>query len=96
MAARERLRRWYVAQLQPRMMGLQPKDIVQAIEVSRAYARQVIAGEIPHVRHFPALAELAGVPTPKALRARPEITESTFDRVTYGFTTCWRYHMLWW
>jgi hypothetical protein len=68
MAARDQLRRWYVAQVQPRMMGLQPKDIVGAIEVSRAYARQVIAGQIPHRRHFPALAELAGVPTPKSLR----------------------------
>ena len=28
------------------------------------------------------------------LRARPEITESTFDRVRYGFTTCLGYHML--
>jgi len=27
-------------------------------------------------------------------RARPEITESTFDRVRYGFTTCLGYHML--
>jgi hypothetical protein len=30
----------------------------------------------------------------RALRARPEITESTFDRVRYGFTTCLGYHML--
>jgi hypothetical protein len=36
-AAREQLRRWYVAQIQPRVMGLQPKDIVRATEVSRAY-----------------------------------------------------------
>ena len=28
------------------------------------------------------------------LRARPEITESTFDRVRYGLTTCLGYHML--
>jgi len=28
------------------------------------------------------------------VRARPEITESTFDRVRYGFTTCLGYHML--
>ena len=28
------------------------------------------------------------------LRARPEITESTFDRVRYGFTTFLGYHML--
>ena len=30
----------------------------------------------------------------RPLRARPEITESTFDRVKYGFTTCLGYHML--
>jgi hypothetical protein len=30
------------------------------------------------------------------LRARPEIVESTFDRVKYGFTTSFQYHMLWW
>src|SRR6516162_10836113 len=27
-------------------------------------------------------------------RARPEITESTFDRVRYGFTTCLGYHVV--
>jgi len=29
------------------------------------------------------------------LRARPEIIESTFDRVRYGFTTDFPYHILW-
>ena len=29
------------------------------------------------------------------LRARPQIIESTFDRVIYGFTTKFEYHMLW-
>ena len=29
------------------------------------------------------------------LRARPEIIESTFDRVKYGFTTVSTYHILW-
>ncbi|HEY2423993.1 MAG TPA: hypothetical protein VGH55_07805 [Chthoniobacterales bacterium] len=55
-------------------MGLQPKDIVRAIEVSRAYARQVIAGQIPHRRHFAVLAKLAGVPPPKALRVLARAT----------------------
>jgi hypothetical protein len=32
----------------------------------------------------------------QALRARPEIIESTFDRVRYGFTTDFPYHILWW
>jgi hypothetical protein len=30
------------------------------------------------------------------LRACPKITESTFERVKYGFTTKQSYHMLWW
>jgi hypothetical protein len=29
----------------------------------------------------------------RELRARPEIIESTFDRVIYGFTTLLGYHM---
>jgi hypothetical protein len=68
MAAREQLRRWYADQVKPRLMELQPKDIIRAIEVSRAYGRQIVAGHIPHRRHFAALAQLAGVPTPKSLR----------------------------
>jgi multiple sugar transport system substrate-binding protein len=31
-----------------------------------------------------------------ALRTCPEIIESTFERVKYGFTTELSYHMLWW
>ena len=76
-AAREQLRRWYAAQVQPRLMGLQPKDIVRVIDVSRAYARQVIAGQIPHRRHFLALAKLAGVPAPKAVRALAQTTAAS-------------------
>jgi ubiquinone/menaquinone biosynthesis C-methylase UbiE len=30
------------------------------------------------------------------LRARPQIIESTFDRVRYWFTTILPYHILWW
>ena len=33
---------------------------------------------------------------PICLRACPEISESTFERVKYGFTTDFSYHMLWW
>jgi hypothetical protein len=50
------------------MMELQPKDIARAIEVSRTYARQIVNGHIPHRAHFAALAELAGVPEPTAVR----------------------------
>jgi hypothetical protein len=31
-----------------------------------------------------------------SLRARPEISESTFERVKHGFTTQSSYHILWW
>ena len=31
-----------------------------------------------------------------AHRTCPKITESTFERVKYGFTTERSYHMLWW
>jgi hypothetical protein len=30
------------------------------------------------------------------LRARSEISESTFERVKHGFTTQSSYHILWW
>jgi hypothetical protein len=32
----------------------------------------------------------------RGLRARPEIIESTFDRVRYGFATLFSYYILWW
>ena len=32
----------------------------------------------------------------RRLRPRPQIIESTFDRVRYGFTTIFLYHILWW
>ena len=68
MAAREQLRRWYADQVKPRLMELQPKDVLHVIEVSRAYARQIVTGQIPHRRHFAPLAKLAGVPEPKTLK----------------------------
>jgi CRISPR-associated endonuclease Cas1 len=67
-AAREQLRRWYAAEVQPRLSAFQPKDVVRALDVSRVYARQVIRGQVPHPRHFVALAKLAGVLAPKALK----------------------------
>ena len=38
----------------------------------------------------------ADLATIAQVRARPEIIESTFDRVRYGFTTDFPYHILWW
>jgi hypothetical protein len=81
------LRGWYAAELQPRLTGLQPKDIVRVIDVSRVYARQVIAGQIPHAHHFAALAKLARVPAPKALRlaAMPAAAAGTlYERLQAG------------
>jgi predicted DNA-binding transcriptional regulator AlpA len=34
--------------------------------------------------------------TASQVRPRPQIIESTFDRVRYGFTTIFPYHILWW
>jgi len=67
----------YAAEVQPCLTGLQPKDIVRVIDVSRVYARQVIAGQVPHARHFAALAKLAGVPATKALRLAPVLAQAT-------------------
>jgi hypothetical protein len=39
---------------------------------------------------------IAGLEEARALRACPKITESTFDRVQFWFTTVFSYHMLWW
>jgi hypothetical protein len=41
------------------------------------------------------LTEQPGVGTPSLLRARPEIIESTSDRVNIEFTTTFSYH-IWW
>jgi CRISPR-associated endonuclease Cas1 len=84
MAAREQLQGWYVAQVKPRLIELQPKDIARAIEVSRTYARQVIAGQIPHRRHFAALSKLAGVPAPTALSALTQPTAESEPQSTAG------------
>lgn len=62
--AYEQLRQWYTGTVQPRIAGLQPRDIVRAIDVSRVYARSIIRGQIPHPRHYPSLAELVGLEYP--------------------------------
>src|SRR6516162_9007806 len=50
--------------------------------------------EKPHNNPPLAIVRRSRQPSVPRLRARPEITESTFDRVRYGFTTCLGYHML--
>jgi CRISPR-associated endonuclease Cas1 len=70
-AARGPLRRWYVEMLMPRLAKLRPVDIARAADLSHSFARQIVAGRMPHPRHFAALARLAGVPAPKSLPQPP-------------------------
>jgi CRISPR-associated endonuclease Cas1 len=69
--ANDKLRRWYHTELQPRLAALRPIDIARAIDLSHTYAAQIVAGQVPHPRHFAALAKLAGVAAPKALKLAP-------------------------
>jgi CRISPR-associated endonuclease Cas1 len=62
------LRRWYVAEVAPRLGGVARTEIVRAIGVSRVYARDIARGKVPHPRHFGALAALGGVEMPKNVR----------------------------
>jgi hypothetical protein len=45
---------------------------------------------------FEHMMETLSPPDQVILRTRQEIIESTFERVRYGFTTEYSYHMLWW
>jgi hypothetical protein len=57
------LRRRYVAEVQPRLAAVPQTAIMQVLQVSRGYARDLARrGRVPHPRHFEALATLAGVP----------------------------------
>jgi hypothetical protein len=63
------LRRWYVAEVVPRLGAIARTQIVRAIGVSRVYARHISRGKVPHPRHFEALARLAGAEMPTATRS---------------------------
>jgi hypothetical protein len=59
------LRRWYETELQPRLSKLPAREIVQGAAMGRTYAYAIIAGTlIPHLRHYPNLAELVGIELP--------------------------------
>jgi dihydroorotate dehydrogenase (fumarate) len=71
----------------------QLEDSGAAAIVLPSIFEEQIEAEARHYDHFIS----AGSDSfPEALRARPEIIGSTFDRVKYGFTTIFGYHMLWW
>jgi hypothetical protein len=52
------LRRWYAAEVVPRLGAVARTEIARAIGVSRVYARHISQGKVPHPRHFEALAAL--------------------------------------
>ena len=59
------LRHWYETELQPRLSKLPAREIVQGAAMGRTYAYAIIAGTlIPHPRHYPNLAALAGIELP--------------------------------
>jgi hypothetical protein len=62
---RAALRRWYETELQPRLLKLRAREIVQGAAMGRTHAYALIAGTfIPHPRHYPNLAALAGIELP--------------------------------
>ena len=63
---RKALRRWYSEELQPRLSKMSPSEIERGAAVRRSYAYYIVAGtRIPHPRHYPSLAALAGVELPR-------------------------------
>lgn len=64
-AADAALRRWYAAEVVPRLGGVARTEIARTIGVSRVYARDLARGKVPHARHFAALAALVGVAAPR-------------------------------
>jgi hypothetical protein len=59
------LQQWFAREIGPRLSGLRTIDVTRALDISRVYARKIVRGEqIPHPRHFAALAQLVGVEAP--------------------------------
>jgi AraC family transcriptional regulator len=69
-------------------VGLQRYVMQRRIERAKSLMRRTR-------RPLAAIAQHCGFIDQSHLRARPQIIESTFDRVTYGFTTRSVYHILW-
>lgn len=67
---RKALRLWYTEELQPRLSKMSPGEIERGAAVRRSYAYYIVAGtRIPHPRHYPNLAALAGVELPRRFAA---------------------------
>jgi len=67
---RQALRQWYAEELQPRLSRMNPAEIERRAGVRRSYAYYIVAGtRVPHPRHYPDLAALAGVELPKTYAA---------------------------
>jgi hypothetical protein len=65
---RNALRDWYKEQLQPRLSKMSPSEIASGAAMGRTYAYYIVAGtRMPHPRHYPNLAALAGVELPRSL-----------------------------
>jgi hypothetical protein len=63
-ATGEQLRRWFTTTLVPIVAKRPFAEIRSATGLSTRYAIMIRQGHIPHPRHYPALAHLAGVPMP--------------------------------
>ena len=51
----------YRTRVLPALASVTPTQIVSALKVSWPYAKAIQSGTIPHMRHWPALAKLAGI-----------------------------------
>jgi len=79
------LRRWYETELQPRLSKLPAREIVQGAAMGRTYAYALIAGTlIPHPRHYPNLAALAGIELPVKFAAALSSSELSGPVPGYG------------
>jgi hypothetical protein len=52
--------RYYVEKIRPVLPTLSGAAIAKALKVSRVYANHIRKGRLPHPRHWPALAKMAG------------------------------------
>ena len=75
------LHQWYETKLQPRLSKLPAREIVQGAAMGRTYAYAIIAGTlIPHPRHYPNLAALAGIELPRKFAAALSAPEGSGSR----------------
>lgn len=71
-AERAGLHDWYDGEMRPRLSPLRTIDVARTLDISRVYARKIVRGEqMPHPRHFAALAALAGIDPPDTLTGSP-------------------------